>query len=366
MTEYIWQNLQFPNFTYDKVDIMSMLADVKFKQGLLLGKMQNIGFEDNQHAVLNILTEDVIKSSEIEGLKLNIEQVRSSIAKRLGLDIGGDIYIEHNIQGTVDMMIDATQNFDKELSEERLFGWQSAMFPSGRSGLYQIKVGAYRDDKNGAMQVVSGSIGHEKIHYEAPPAKELNNQMQKLIDYINNEKDTDFVIKAGIVHLWFVILHPFEDGNGRIARALTDMLLARGENSANRFYSMSSQIKKVRKSYYKILELTQKKSLDITLWLKWFLENISLAMDNSDEMLNSVIFRTNFWNKNKSIEFNQRQIKVLQKLLNNFDGNLTTKKWAKICNCSHDTANRDILDLMNKNILEKQGDARATNYKLKF
>lgn len=365
MTEYIWQNPQFPNFTYNEVDIMSMLADVKFKQGLLLGKMQNIGFEDNQLAVLNILTEDVIKSSEIEGLKLNIEQVRSSIAKRLGLNVGGDIYIEHNIQGTVDMMLDATQNFDKELSEERLFSWQSAMFPSGRSGLYQIKVGAYRDDKNGAMQVVSGSIGHEKIHYEAPPAKELSNQMQKLIDYFNNEKDTDFVIKAGIVHLWFVILHPFEDGNGRIARALTDMLLARGEKSANRFYSMSSQIKKVRKSYYEILELTQKKSLDITLWLKWFLENISLAIDNSDKMLNSVIFRANFWNKNKLIEFNQRQIRVLQKLLNDFDGNLTTKKWAKICNCSHDTANRDILDLINKNILEKQGDARATNYKLK-
>lgn len=365
MTEYIWQNPQFPNFTYNEVDIMSMLTDVKFKQGLLLGKMQNIGFEDNQLAVLNILTEDVIKSSEIEGLKLNIEQVRSSIAKRLGLNVGGDIYIEHNIQGTVDMMLDATQNFDKELSEERLFSWQSAMFPSGRSGLYQIKVGAYRDDKNGAMQVVSGSIGHEKIHYEAPPAKELSNQMQKLIDYFNNEKDTDFVIKAGIVHLWFVILHPFEDGNGRIARALTDMLLARGEKSANRFYSMSSQIKKVRKSYYEILELTQKKSLDITLWLKWFLENISLAIDNSDKMLNSVIFRANFWNKNKLIEFNQRQIRVLQKLLNDFDGNLTTKKWAKICNCSHDTANRDILDLINKNILEKQGDARATNYKLK-
>lgn len=366
MTEYIWQNSQFPNFTYDKVDIMSMLADVKFKQGLLLGKMQNIGFEDNQHAVLNILTEDVIKSSEIEGLKLNIEQVRSSIAKRLGLDVGEDIYIEHNIQGTVDMMLDATQNFNEELSKERLFGWQSAMFPSGRSGLYQIKVGAYRDDQNGAMQVVSGSIGHEKIHYEAPPAKELNNQMQKLIDYINNEKDTDLVIKAGIVHLWFVILHPFEDGNGRIARALTDMLLARSEKSANRFYSMSSQIKKVRKSYYEILELTQKKSLDITLWLKWFLENISVAIDNSDKMLNSVIYRANFWNKNKLIEFNQRQIKVLQKLMNDFDGNLTTKKWAKICNCSHDTANRDILDLINKNVLEKQGDARATNYKLKF
>ena len=365
MKKYIWQNSKFPNFTYNKELIIPLLSEVKFKQGLLLGKMQNLGFNDNQYTILNVLAEDVLKSSEIEGVKLNIEQVRSSIAKRLGLDIGGDIFIEHNIQGTVDMMIDATQNYNKPLTEERLFGWQSAMFPSGRSGLYQIKVGAYRDDKNGTMQVVSGPIGHEKVHYEAPPASELKNQMKKFIDYINQDNNTDLVIKAGIVHLWFVILHPFEDGNGRIARALTDMILARSENTSSRFYSMSSQIKNVRKSYYEILELTQKESLDITLWLKWFLENMSLSIDNSETLLNDILFKTNFWNKNKAIIFSKRQTKVLQKMLNNFEGNLTTKKWAKICNCSHDTANRDIIDLINKNILEKHGEAKATYYKLK-
>lgn len=362
MKKYIWQNPKFPDFTYNKDIIMPLLSDVKFKQGLLLGKMQNLGFDDNQLTILNILTEDVLKSSEIEGLSLNIEQVRSSIAKKLGLNIGSDIFIEHNIQGTVDMMLDATQNYDKPLTEERLYGWQSAMFPTGRSGLYQIKVGAYRDDKNGAMQVVSGPVGHEKIHYEAPPSTELKKQMKKIINYINKSDNTDLVIKAGVVHLWFVILHPFEDGNGRIARALTDMMLARSEKTSSRFYSMSSQIKNVRKSYYEILELTQKESLDITLWLKWFLENMSLSIDNSEKLLNDVFFRTNFWNKNKNLEFNNRQLKILQKLLNNFEGNLTTKKWAKICDCSHDTANRDITDLINKNILEKCGEARATHY----
>lgn len=366
MKKYIWQNPGFPDFTYNKDDIIPLLAEVKFKQGLLLGKMQNLGFKDNQHTILNVLTEDVLKSSEIEGLKLNLEQVRSSIAKRLGLDIGSDIYIEHNIQGTVDMMLDATQNYDNQLTEERLFAWQSAMFPSGRSGLYKIKVGEYRNNKNGAMQVVSGPIGHEKVHYEAPPANTLKKQMAKFIDYINNENTTDLVIKAGIVHLWFVILHPFEDGNGRIARALTDMMLARSEKNSSRFYSMSSQIKSVRKSYYEILELTQKDSLDITLWLKWFLENLSASIDNSETLLNDVFFKTNFWSKNKGIEFNSRQTKMLQKLLNNFEGNLTTKKWAKMCNCSHDTANRDIIDLINKNILEKYGEARATYYKIKL
>ena len=368
MKKYIWQNSEFPNFTYDKDIILPLLSSVRLKQGLLLGKMQSIGFENSQNAKLNVLTEDVIKSSEIEGLKLNIEQVRSSIAKRLGLDVGGDIYVERDVQGIVDMMLDATINFDKPISDDRLFGWQAAMFPSGRSGLYKIKVGEYRDDSNGRMQVVSGALGHEKVHYEAPNAEMLPQEMSRLIDFINNEKDTDLVIKAGIVHLWFVIIHPFEDGNGRIARALTDMLLARSEKTSDRFYSMSSQIKKVRKSYYDILQITQKDSVDITLWLKWFLENLIIAIDDSEMLLSDVIKRAEFWEKNKSQVFNERQVKVLTKLLENLggklEGNLTTKKWAKICNCSHDTANRDIADLVSKNILVKQGEARATHYKL--
>lgn len=365
MNKYIWQNPEFPNFTYDKEIILPLLSKVRLAQGILIGKMQNLGFKTNQHAVLNILTEDVIKSSEIEGFKLNIEQVRSSIAERLGLEIDNNVYVERDVQGIVDVMLDATQNFDKPLTEERLFSWQAAMFPTGRSGLYKIKVGEYRDDQNGAMQVVSGAIGHEKVHYEAPPAKLLPKEMKKLIEYVNDDTQTDLVIKAGIVHLWFVVIHPFEDGNGRIARALTDMLLARSEQSANRFYSMSSQIKKVRKSYYEILQITQQQSLDITAWLKWFLENMLLAIENSESLLNDVIQKSEFWNKNKPIAFNERQIKVLKKLLDDFEGNLTTKKWAKICNCSHDTANRDIANLVKNNILEKCGEGRATHFILR-
>lgn len=364
MNKYIWQNSQFPNFTYNQDIIIPLLSSVRLKQGMLLGKMQSLGFDNSQKAKLNILTEDIIKSSEIEGLILNVEQVRSSIAKKLGLDIGGDIYVERDVQGIVDMMLDATINYDKPINEDRLFGWQSAMFPSGRSGLYKIKVGEYRDDKNGKMQVISGAIGHEKIHYEAPRADIVPQEMNKLFDYINNNTDTDFVIKAGIVHLWFVIIHPFEDGNGRIARALTDMLLARSESTSDRFYSMSSQIKKVRKSYYEILQITQKDTVDITLWLKWFLENLIMAINHSEELLINIIKRAEFWEKNKWQTFNERQLKVLTKLLDNFEGNLTAKKWAKICNCSHDTANRDLSDLVNKNILKKQGEARATHYML--
>ena len=365
MNKYIWQNPEFPSFTYDKEVVLSLLAQVKLKQGYLLGKMASVGFENNKTTILNVLTEDVIKSSEIEGLKLNEQQVRSSIARRLGLDVGGDVYVERDIEGIVEMMLDATQNFNKELTHERLFGWQSAMFPSGFSGMYIIIAGAYRDDKNGAMQVVSGAVGHEKIHYEAPPAEILMTEMNKLIEFVNTDDGTDMIIKAGIAHLWFVIIHPFEDGNGRIARALTDMLLAKSEKSSNRFYSMSSQIKKVRKSYYDALEITQKSTLDITLWLKWFLENMLCAIDNSEELLQSVWKKTEFWNANKNIVLNERQMKILNMLFDNFEGNLTTSKWAKICSCSQDTATRDIADLVEKGILTKQGEGRSTHYAIR-
>ena len=359
---YIYQNKNWANFTWDKDVIINLLSEVKLKQGYLLGKMSSLGFDIKEKAILNVLTEDVIKSSEIEGQKLNTEQVRSSIARKLGINIGGDIIVERNVEGIVDMMLDATQNYNNEITKDRLCGWQSAMFPSGFSGLYRIKTGAYRDDKNGAMQIVSGAIGKEKVHFEAPQASVLDNEMDKLIDYINNDDKTDLIIKAGIIHLWFVIIHPFEDGNGRIARALTDMMLARSENSSNRFYSMSSQIKAIRKSYYKALEITQNSSLDVTSWLKWFLENLLLAIDNSEELLKSVLHKSDFWNKNKSVPMNKRQIDVLNKFMDDFKGNLTTTKWAKITGCSQDTATRDIADLIEKGILIKQGEARATHY----
>ena len=288
------------------------------------------------------------------------------IARKLGLDINDDIYVERYVEGIVDMTFDAIQNYSQVLTEERLFSWQAAMFPTGRSGLYKIKVGQYRDDAEGAMQVVSGAIGHEKVHYEAPPAEIITTEMNKLIDYINNETQTDLIIKAGIVHLWFVINHPFEDGNGRIARVLTDMLLARSEDSSNRYYSMSSQIKKNRKSYYKALEITQGSQLDITKWLQWFLENLIQAIENSNEIVSDVLNKSEFWSKNKDIVMNERQVKMINKLLDDFTGNLTTVKWAKMCKCSQDTATRDITDLIKKGILIKQGEARATHYLIKF
>lgn len=365
MNKYIWQNPDFPNFTYDKEIVLTLLAKVKLQQGYLLGKMEKIGFENTQKTVLNVLTEDIIKSNEIEGLNLNLEQVRSSLAKKLGIAFD-DIFVERNIQGIVDMTFDAIINYNKPLTEQRLFGWQAAMFPNGWSGLYQIKVGQYRDDKDGTMQVVSGAVGHEKIHYEAPPADKLTKYMEQLIYYVNNEIKTDFIIQAGIIHLWFVINHPFEDGNGRIARALTDMLLARSEKSSNRYYSMSSQIKKNRKSYYEALKITQKISLDITEWLKWFLENILEAIENSQELFNDVITKSNFWNKHSLTIMNERQIKIVKKLLEDFEGKLTTSKYAKICSCSQDTATRDITDLIYKDVLEKRGEARATHYILKM
>lgn len=363
---YIYENSNWPNFTWDDNIILNLLLQVKLKQGYLLGKMDVLGFDVKEKALLNVLTEDVIKSSEIEGQILNTEQVRSSIAKRLGINIDNDIAVERNVEGIVEMMLDATQNFDKPITRDRLLGWQSAMFSSGFSGLYRVKTGEYRDDKNGPMQIVSGAIGHEKVHFQAPDANALDNEMNKFINYINNESDTtDLIIKAGIVHLWFVIIHPFEDGNGRIARALTDMLLARSEKSSNRFYSMSSQIKKVRKSYYKALEITQKSSLDITSWLEWFLGNLFIAIEDSEILLKSVLQKVEFWQKHQNKLFNERQITILNKIFDNFEGNLTTTKWAKICNCSQDTATRDIADLIEKNILVKQGEARATNYVIK-
>ena len=263
------------------------------------------------------------------------------------------------------MMLDATQKYQEKMTKERLFGWHACLFPTGYSGMYKIKVGQYRDDELGRMQVISGSIGREKVHYEAPRAEVLDKEMTDLIEYINEENGVDDLIKAGIIHLWFVILHPFDDGNGRIARALTDMLLARSDENKCRFYSMSSQIQKNRKGYYDILEKTQKGSMDITSWLEWFLENLLLAIKSSDDILADVFKRAEFWHKNSQVMFNERQRKVLNRFMDNFEGNLTSTKWAKMCNCSQDTASLDINDLIDKKILKKVGKGRSTNYVLK-
>lgn len=360
--KYIYQNPDWHNFRWCGEKIQKLLLEIKKAQGFLLGKMDTLGFDVKKNALLHVLTENIIKSSEIEGQILDKYLVRSSVAKRLGIDIGGETPLSRDVDGVVEMMLDATRNYTAKMTNDRIIGWHAALFPTGYSGMYKINVGKYRTDEFGPMQVVSGYAGKEKIHYEALKAELLEVEMNELIKYINTEKEDDYLIQAGIVHLWFVILHPFDDGNGRIARALTDMLLARSDDSEFRFYSMSSQIQKNRKSYYEILEKTQKGSMDITNWLVWFLENLLIAIQSSGEITQKVLQKAEFWQKNSTIFFNERQIKVLNRFMDNFDGNLTTTKWAKMCNCSQDTANLDINDLINKKVLKKIGKGRTTHY----
>lgn len=363
--KYIYQNADWHSFTYFGDKIQTLLLEIKKAQGYLLGKMDALGFDVKNNALLQVLTENIIKSSEIEGQILDKHIVRSSIARRLGIDLGGETPVSRDIEGVVEMMLDATQNYTQNMTKERIIGWHAALFPTGFSGMYKINVGNYRTDEQGPMQVVSGYAGKERVHYEAPPAEFLEFEMQDLIDYINSETEEDCLIKAGIVHLWFVILHPFDDGNGRIARALTDMMLARSDDSNFRFYSMSAQIQKNRKSYYAILEKTQKGIMDITNWLVWFLENLLIAIQSSDEITNNVLKRAEFWQKNANLVFNERQIKVLNRFMDNFGGNLTTTKWAKMCNCSQDTATIDINELIAKKILKRIGKGRSTHYTMR-
>ena len=362
--KYIYQNADWHSFRWCGEKIQNLLLEIKKSQGFLLGKMDSLGFDVKNNALLQVLTENIIKSSEIEGQILDKHLVRSSIARRLGIDIGGETPVSRDIEGVVEMMLDATQNYTSEMTKDRLIGWHAALFPTGFSGMYKINVGNYRTDELGPMQVISGYEGKEKVHYEAPSALILEKEMEEFLNYINTDNECDFLIKAGIVHLWFVILHPFDDGNGRIARALTDMILARSDDSKFRFYSMSSQIQKNRKSYYEILEKTQKGSMDITNWLVWFLKNLLIAIQSSGEITNKVLQKAEFWQKNSNIVFNERQIKVLNRFMDNFEGNLTTTKWAKMCNCSQDTATLDINDLIVKKILKKVGKGRATHYLL--
>lgn len=361
---YIYQNADWHSFRWCGEKIQNLLLEIKKSQGFLLGKMDSLGFDVKNNALLQVLTENIIKSSEIEGQILDKHLVRSSIARRLGIDIGGETPVSRDIEGVVEMMLDATQNYSSEMTKDRLIGWHAALFPTGFSGMYKINVGNYRTDELGPMQVISGYEGKEKVHYEAPSALILEKEMEEFLNYINTDNEYDFLIKAGVVHLWFVILHPFDDGNGRIARALTDMILARSDDSKFRFYSMSSQIQKNRKSYYEILEKTQKGSMDITNWLVWFLKNLLIAILSSGEITNKVLQKAEFWQKNSNIVFNERQIKVLNRFMDNFEGNLTTTKWAKMCNCSQDTATLDINDLIVKKILKKVGKGRATHYLL--
>jgi len=367
MSTYIHQIKNWPTFTWEQDKIALKLGEIRNRQGRLLGRMEGVGFHFQAEANLQILTLDVLKSSEIEGEILNPDQVRSSITRRLGMDIAGLIPADRDVEGVVEMMLDATQKYSLPLTHERLFDWHAAMFPTGRSGMHKIIVGNYRNNTSeDPMQVVSGPMGREKVHFQAPDSELLQNEMNLLLDWFNTDFKLDAVLKAAIAHLWFVTIHPFDDGNGRIARAITDMQLSRADQTQLRFYSMSSQIRIERKEYYDILEKTQKGSLDITEWLDWFLSCLDRSLTNTNETLASVMQKARFWEKHTMTVLNDRQKIMLNKLLDGFEGKLTSSKWAKITKTSQDTAGRDINDLLNKGILIKEhSGGRSTSYILK-
>lgn len=362
MAKYIYQYENWPHFTWDEKQIQVILGKVRHLQGKIFGQMGFLGFSEKEETVLSTLTSDVIKSSEIEGERLNYEQVRSSIARRLGIEYAGMIYSDRNVEGVVEMMLDATQNYNKPLDEERLFGWHAALFPTGRSGMHRIDVGCYRTE---AMQIVSGAMGKERVHYEAPSPNKMKEEMVVFLNWFNTDTKIDNVLKAAIAHFWFIIIHPFDDGNGRIARALSDLLLSLSDDSSQRFYSLSSQILTERKVYYEILKKTQHSNGNITEWLVWFLNCLFRALKTSEDTMQRVIYKSEFWDKNKNTSINSRQRVMLNKLLDGFDGKLKSSKWAKITKCSADTALRDIKDLIEKGILkQEESGGRSTNYEL--
>jgi Fic family protein len=365
MPIYIHELPDWPKFRWDQNRLADRLAAVRHRQGRLIGRMEALGFPLRSEATLENLTQEVLKSSEIEGEILDREQVRSSIARRFGLDIGGLTAADRHVEGVVEMMLDATEKYTEPLTEERLFGWHAAMFPTGRSGMKRITVGGWRDDMSGPMQVVSGPAGRERVHYEAPPAPRLASEMKAFLDWFNGEPAIDPVLKAAVAHLWFVTVHPFDDGNGRIARTIADMALARSEGTAQRFYSMSAQIRQERNAYYDILERTQKGDLDVTAWLEWFLGCLDRAFEGAERTLANVFRKARFWDKHAGAAFNDRQRDMLNRLLNGFEGKLTTSKWAQIEKCSQDTALRDIDDLVARGIVRKEpAGGRSTSYSL--
>ncbi len=362
MPKYIYDYASWPNFSWKELEIQNLLGQVRHLQGKLLGQMDGLGFSVKEETMLSTLTADVVKSSEIEGEKLNDQQVRSSIARRLGIEYAGMIHFGRDVEGVVEMMIDATHNYQQTVDDERLFGWHAALFPTGRSGMFKIDVGSHR---TGDMQVISGAMGKERLHYQAPSPDLVPLFMTQFLDWFNTEKQLDPVLKAAIAHFWFIIIHPFDDGNGRIARALSDLLLARADDSSQRYYSLSSQILLERTAYYEILKKTQHSQEDITPWLNWFLSCLLRALNTALQNTGQVLRKAAFWDKHQATELNSRQRLMINKLLDGFDGKLKTSKWAKIAKCSSDTALRDVKDLLGKHILrqEKEG-GRSTNYEL--
>jgi Fic family protein len=362
MSNYIYDLPDWPRFRWNDGALAQRLAAVRHKQDRLIGRMQALGFPLRKEAELRTLTLEVLKSSEIEGEILDKDQVRSSVARRLGVDIGALTPEDRKVEGVVEMVLDAARNYDKSLTRERLFGWHASLFPTGYSGLRKIKAGAWRD---APMEVVSGPIGHERVHFEGPPADRIEREMSAFLEWFNGGDGTDLLLRACIAHLWFVTIHPFEDGNGRIARAIADMMLARSENSPQRFYSMSAQMRQERDAYYGGLEQTQKGTLDITERLDWFLGCLERSLDEAERTLASVFRKARFWGSHGGASFNGRQSLMLNKLLDGIEGKLTSSKWAKMTKCSQDTALRDIVDLVDRGILAKDpAGGRSTSYTL--
>lgn len=360
-TIYIWQRPDWPNFQWDSDKLIAPLAHLSHLHGKLTGQMSMLGFHDKSETQLKALTDELLNSSEIEGITLHADSVRSSIARKLGIDIDGHFVENHYVEGLVDVMLDATAHSDIPLTDERLLGWHCALFPTGRSGMYKITIGQWRKGEE-PMQVVSGAFGHEKVHYEAPPSNVVPKEMTRFIQWCNDSTQPPF-IKAAIAHLWFVTIHPFDDGNGRLGRTLTDMFLARMDNNNTRFYSMSAEINRNKKSYYDILERTQKGNMDITEWLLWFLDCLEKAILQTNDTVKHTLQKAAYWDRFHHVAINERQRKIINRLWDGFDGKLTSSKWAKICNCSQDTALRDINDLISKDMLRDSGEGgRSTNY----
>lgn len=362
---YVWQAPDWPNWRYDLTTLAQPLVDVSRAQGLLMGRLADVGMALRDQASLSALTEDVMKTSQIEGEHLNVESVRSSIARRLGVDIGALAPVDCHVEGVVAMVLDATANCQSPVTRERLFGWHAALFPTGYTGMSKINVGAWRDDATSPMQVVSGPIGRQRVHFEAPPADQLETETEAFLTWANGSSGEPPLIKAGLAHLWFVTLHPFDDGNGRIARAVSDLFLARADGGPQRFYSLSAQIQRERKAYYDILERTQKTSLDVTEWLTWFLDTLHRAVSQAQLTMDAVLAKTRFWQRWATTPLNERQVKLINRLLDGFDGKLTSSKWAAIAKCSPDTALRDIKDLLTRGVLRKaNAGGRSTSYEL--
>ena len=362
---YIHELSDWPEFRWDGGRLASPLAAARHAQGRLVGQMEALGFKVREEAVLRTITDDVVKSSEIEGEKLDADQVRSSVARRLGIDIGGLRPADRHVEGVVEMMLDATQHYEQPLTAERLFGWHASLFPTGRSGMHRITVGAWRDDSASPMEVVSGPVGRERVHFEAPSADRLEEEMRRFLEWFNRDAPMEPVLKAALAHLWFLTVHPFDEGNGRIARAIADMSLARSEESPQRFYSMSAQIREERGDYYGILERTQKGTLDVTAWMEWFLGCLTRAIEGAQTALSGVMERARYWEKLRDVPLNERQRLVINRLLVGFEGKLTTSKWAALTKSSGDTALRDIQQLVDRGILMRNpAGGRSTSYSL--